>query len=159
MSEERKNWKVAVYPHIRKFMLANYEHDKGVWRAEEYTPLGKYVTLALIDRRSQKFSENDQQRGDRVRAEVTIQLTTAQASLSPRLYKLQRLNLDLDHEFKKYLLFGIRILNFHGVPPYTACKQLLELLNIDDSEYSLDAAYKYYQRTRDKIKLQENEWP
>lgn len=109
--------------------------------------LGKMVTLALRDNRNRE-DNNDKYR-NRLTAELTIILTKEQAELSPRLNKLMRINVDMDRVFKDHLLTTIHLLGVAGIAPYNACKMYMEHYGIDDSEYSLDAAYKFWLRSKD----------
>lgn len=143
----RTRFTVPVYPHVKKFILKQYNLSEPV-RTEEYKSLGKLVTLSLLDRRPHA-EFNDQYR-DRLKANLVICLTKEQSKLSPRLSKLMRINIHIDVLFKEHLLVWINSLGQDGIAPYTACRIFLEYYGIDENEYSLDAAYKYFQRTKSK---------
>lgn len=129
-------------------MLKTYPHKGGVFHCEEYSSLGKITTLALLDRRAWKNS-NDQTR-DRLTESITITLNTQQNNMLPRLHKLQRINLDIDKIFKEHLLVWIKAQEYQDTPVHAACKQFLEYFQIDEKEYSLEAAYKYWQNQKKK---------
>ena len=144
----RNQFTIDVFPHVKKFILKTYRTAtlaKGTVKVEEYTTLGKYVTLAL--REPAGPSHNDQYR-DRLTASLTLVLTDKQSKLTPRLHKLMRLNIDLDRVFKEHLITWINAHRLSGIPPYTACRMFLEYYNIDEKEYPLDAAHRYYQRVK-----------
>lgn len=141
--KQRTKFTVPVFPHIKKFILKTYGQAEPV-KVEEYNSLGKMVTLALRDNRT-RADHNDQQR-DRVTATITIILGKEQTELGPRIGKLMRINNHVDVLFKEHLLIWIHALKADGIAPFTACKMFLEFYGIDEKEYSLDAAYKYYQR-------------
>jgi hypothetical protein len=113
---------------------------------EEYTSLGKYVTLAL---REPAGAENNGQYRDRLTTTITIVLTKKQSQLGPRLHKLMRINTDMDRVFKDHLLTSIYMLSGTGIAPYSACRMFLAYYGIDESEYSLEAAHRFYQRSKD----------
>lgn len=142
----RTQFTVPMFPHVRKFIAKTY--GKGTIKSEEYTALGKAVTLALRDKRA-SHEHNDQYR-DRLTATITIVLTKEQAELSPKLHKLIRINIDIDRIFKDHLITWINAQKSVHIPPYASCKMFLEHYNIDESEYSLDAAYRFYQRSKGK---------
>lgn len=139
-----KHFKIYVFPHVHKFMLMHYTHQRGIFKTEEYSTLGKVVALALFDHRKRK-TDNDQQR-DRITTPVTLQLTVEQCRYQPRLFKLQRINLDIDAIFKEHLIAAIRTHKQMGNSTRHACINFLNLYNIDSTEYSLDNAYKHWQR-------------
>jgi hypothetical protein len=144
----RKTFTIPIYPHVKKFILKNYGKyisGSGI-NTEEYTILGKIVTLSLRETRS-RVKDNDQYR-DRLTETICLVLTKEQTELSPRLHKLIRVNTDMDVIFKDHMLEWIQGQKVAGIPPYTACKMFLERYQIDDKEYSLDAAYRYWQRSQ-----------
>lgn len=142
--KNRTRFTVPIFPHVRKFILKNYKVTDPI-KVEDYNVLGKMVTLALRDNRK-RVDYNDQYR-DRLTASITIVLSKDQADLGPRIGKLIRINIHMDLIFKEHLLCWINALKGDGIPVNTACKMFLEYYNIEEKEYSLDAAYKYYQRS------------
>lgn len=126
-------------------MLRTYPHQRAVFTTYEGTTLGKLVTLALRKSAYQERNNNDQQR-NRPMVTITLRLTSAQLNSRPRLYKLMRLNLDIDDVFKQHLLVWIAAYNTLGVGAQPACRSFLEYFDIDETEYSLGAAYKHWQR-------------
>lgn len=145
LNPTRTKFTIQVFPHLKKFIAKTY--GAGVIRTDESTVLGRLVTAALRDNRIRKdFNHLDWHM--KTTAQITIQLTTEQAGLSPRTSKLGRLNLDMDRVFKESLSGWILAQKEAGVMAYTACKSFLQFYGIDDSEYSLDAAYKYWQRAK-----------
>lgn len=141
----RTRYTVPVFPHLKKFIVKTY--GAGVIRTEETTIMGRMVTAALRDNRIRKdFNGLDWHM--RPTAHIQIQLTDDQAGLSPKLGKLLRLNVDMDRVFKESLSGWIHAQMEAGIMAYPACKAFLKFYGIDDSEYSLDAAYKHWQRTK-----------
>jgi hypothetical protein len=139
----RKQFTIPVYPHVKKFMQKKYG-SASVIRTEEYSTLGKLVTLALLEKRHWK--EYSLQFKEKELPSITLQLTHEQCELGPRIHKLLRINIDMDAEFKAHLITWILAGQDLGVPPYRTCRSFLEHFKIDEKEYSLDAAYKYWQR-------------
>ena len=144
----RNQFTIPVFPHVRKFMLKTYTHRGGIFKSEEYSPLGQLVTLALCDPRAWKAS-NDQER-DRLNTTVTLMLNTDQCKMGPRLFKLQRINLDIDRMFKDHLVVWIKAQAELGRGAHPACRSFLEAYDLDPygTEYNLDSAYKYWQRLK-----------
>lgn len=143
----RQRFSIPVFPHVKKFILKNYR-TPDVVKVEEYTLLGKVITLALQDKRV-KSEYNDTYR-DRLTEEVTIVLTIDQARMSPRMNKLMRINIDVDRMFKDHLISWIYALRKAGIPPLPACRMFLSHYSINDDEYSIDAAYRFWQRNKDR---------
>lgn len=143
--QNRNRYTIPVFPHVKKFILKS-TRASGIIKVEEYTVLGKLVTLALRDN-SVGAKNNDAYR-DRITANITLMLSKRQADLGPRISKLIRINVDVDRVFKDHLLTSIYSLADAGIPPYKACRMFLERYNIDEGEYSADAAYRFYQRSK-----------
>lgn len=144
---------VHVFPHVHKFCKKEFHHASGIFSAEEYSTFGKLVTFAL--RNQQTRNSNDQAR-DRLTATITIRLNKRQQELGPRAFKLQRLNIDLDLLFKEYLLVWIHAQAAQGTPAHAACKMFLQHYNLDEQDYSLDNAYKHWQRSQKPHRTQPN---
>jgi hypothetical protein len=142
----RNKFTIDVFPHIKKFILKNHDATNGSIKVEEYTTLGKYVTLAL---REPATAENNDQFRDRLTTTLTLELTKKQTQLGPRVSKLMRVNTDMDRVFKEHLLCWIKAQSALGIPPFTACRTFLEYYAIDESEYSLEAAHRFYQRSKE----------
>jgi hypothetical protein len=146
--ERRQVFSIPVYPHVKKFILKKFRlHEPA--RAEEYNTFGKFIMTALEDKRL-RIDYNDSQFRDRLTASIKVNLTTHQAKFAPRLQKLIRINHAMDDAFKEHLVTWIQGQGAAGIPAYTACKMFLEFYEIDEKEYSLDAAYKIWQRTKAK---------
>ena len=140
----RTHFTVPVYRHLKKFIIKNYKCTETI-KVENYSTLGDIVTLCLRD--PQQAENNDQYR-DRLTANITLVLSARQAKLGPRMSKLVALNVKMDRVFKEHLLAWIQALRKDGIAPFTACKIFLDYYDIDESEYSLDAAYKHWQRSQ-----------
>lgn len=147
VKSKRNKFTIPVFPHVKKFIQKHYRSGSATIKVEEYNVLGKFVTLALRDNRNSE-DYNDKYR-NRLTSEITIVLTKEQAEFSPRLNKLLRINVDMDRVFKDHLLTTIHMLGAAGIAPFNACKMYLEHYDIDDSEYSLDAAYKFWLRSKE----------
>jgi hypothetical protein len=154
VKSNRNRYTIPVFPHVKKFLAKNCDVNSAI-KTEEYTTLGKLVTKALLDRRNAEDNSEDSKikvgkgfRGEKITSVITICLTKEQAELSPRLHRLMRINVDLDRIFKDHLLTYIYALTGTGIPASTACRMFLEFYSIDEKEYSLDAAYRFWQRTK-----------
>lgn len=145
----RKEFTIPVFPHVKKFVFKKYRafRVRSKIRTEEHTLLGKVVTLALKDNRLRQKYQDSQYR-DRLTDTLTLELTKEQSEFSPRPYKLIRINQALDDAFKEHLLTWVGAQQEAGVPAYAACKMFLQFYDIDEQEYTLDAAYRLWQRSK-----------
>lgn len=152
MHEDRRRrppqrYQVPVFPHVKKFLKKTYPMAHGVIKVDEYSILGKFVSLALLN--PHNTDQHISQYRDRLTESVTLEITVIQArSMSPRLNKLLRLNIDIDRLFKEHLVAWITSHRATGIPPYNACKLFLDHYSIDENEYSLKSAYQYWQRLK-----------
>lgn len=152
MQEDRRRrpplrYQVPVFPHVKKFLKKQYPMVHDVVKVDEYSILGKFVTLALLNPHG--TDQHISQFRDRLTESVTFEITTIQAQrMSPRLHKLLRLNIDCDRLFKEHLVAWITSHRATGIPPYNACKLFLDHYGIDENEYSLKSAYQYWQRLK-----------
>lgn len=142
----RTRFNIPVFPHVKKFILQKYRLSTPI-KSEECNSFGKAITLALKDNRL-RIEYNDSQVRNRLTETLTIILTKEQSEFGPRLQKLVRINNAMDDAFKEHLLTWVEGQQTAGIPAHTACKMFLEYYDIDEKEYSLDAAYKLWQRTR-----------
>lgn len=152
MTTNTKTFTIQVFPHVKKFIKKKVLCQKGVFIIEEHTTVGKMVALALCETRAWKHASNkgDDFTRDRLTASVQLRLTEQQMKMSPRLYKLQRINTDIDQRFKESLIDWIEAQRDLGHPVHAACKSFLAHYEMDETEYSLDSAYKYWQRSNAK---------
>jgi hypothetical protein len=155
MNETQREFNIPVYPHVKKFILKRYRFKKKVV-VTEHSSLGKLVTLALRESRSGKFGHgliNEMmvrpQTSEKITETLTLVLTKEQSELSVRLSKLARLNIDFDVLFKEHMLTWIEAAQNLGFAAYPACRLFLQAYGIEESEYSLESAYRYYQRSKD----------
>jgi hypothetical protein len=142
----RNEFTIPVYPHVKKFILRKFRLQEPC-RAEEYNTFGKFIMNALEDKRL-RLAYNDSQFRDRLTCSIKVLLTTEQIKTSPRLQKLIRINHAMDDAFKEHLVTWIQGQVAAGIPAYAACKMFLQFYDIDENEYSLDAAYKIWQRSK-----------
>lgn len=143
----RNQFTVPVFPHVKKFIIRKYRAPSSgseTVKTEEYSTLGKLVTLALRDGR--QWTEYNTIHRKQLTDSITLHLTNEQLKLGPRISKLLRINVDVDREFKSHLVSWIQAGTAFGIAPFTTCKSFLAYYRIDEKEYSLDAAYKYWQR-------------
>ncbi len=142
----RKKFTLHVFPHVKRF-LEKKHHPSAIIKVEGHSTLGKFITMALRDaRQSNQADYNDNYYRERLTEKITIQLTTEQSRLSPRLHKLMRINIDMDRVFKDHLIEWIEAQKMQGTPAYTSCRMFLEFYQLDEKEYSLENAYKCWQR-------------
>lgn len=153
IAKEGHHYTIHVFPQVKKFMLKNFAHQNGVFKSEEWSTLGSLVTLCLIDKEKWRDGHynNDYLKENTTKA-ITIILSPRQAKMSPRVYKLQRINIEINTLFKEHMETWIKSQYKLGVPAYQACKSFLEYygLDPDGKEYSIDNAYKAWQRSQEK---------
>jgi hypothetical protein len=143
--EPRNKYKIPIFPHLKKFLNKQYGFNvKKPIQIDEHSSIGKLVMLALRDKR---FSSeyNDQYR-NKLTTEIVLRLSKEMVELSPQISKLMKINISIDELFKSHLIAWINGQLTTGIPAYTSCKYFLQFYNIEEKEYSLDAAYKYWQR-------------
>lgn len=144
--------KVPIKPHLKKFFLKTYHLSEPV-KLEEDTILGNHVMAILLDKRevngkdlnniSSQFNGNG---SDLLTDTIELTLSDAMNERSPRVAKLVRINLFLQHMFRHSVILFINGCMKSGVNPYNACKQFLQLYEFDENEYSLDGVHQIWKR-------------
>lgn len=143
----RNRFTIPVFPHVKKFILKKYRLKNPI-KTEETTTFGKAITLALKDNRL-RLKYQDSQYRDRLTESLTLVLTKEQSEFGPRPNKLIRINQAMDDAFKEHLLTWVGAQQEAGVPAHAACKMFLQFYDIDENEYTLDAAYRLWQRSKE----------
>ena len=143
----RNQFTIPVFPHVKKFILKKYRLGTRAIRTEESNSFGKAITLALKDNRM-RVQYQDSQYRSRLTESLTLILTKEQSEFGPRAYKLIRINQAMDDAFKEHLLTWVGAQQEAGIPAYAACKMFLQFYDIDEKEYTLDAAYRLWQRSK-----------
>jgi hypothetical protein len=140
------HFKVPVYRRVKKFLKEHQGIDvnKPI-PVDEYSLLGKMVLAALREKREHRLKEYNDQYRDQLQETVTMALSQDMMNLGPRIGKLIRINIDVDMWLKDAMLTHIEAQRITGIPEYSACRSFLEHYKLVD-DYSLDAAYKTYQR-------------
>jgi hypothetical protein len=103
--------------------------------------------MVLKDNRL-RLKYNDSQYRDRLTESMTLLLTKEQSEFSPRQNKLIRINMAMDDAFKEHLLTWISGQCQAGIPAHQACRLFLQFYDIQEQEYTLDAAYRFWQRSK-----------
>lgn len=138
---------VPIKPHLKKFYLKTYELTEPV-KLEEDTILGSYVMSVLQDKRG-PANPNFSNKGyisELITDTLKLSLSDALVKRSPRISKLIRINIFLQHIFKLAVIVYIKASIKSGVNAYTACKMFLETYNFDESDYTLDGIQKIWTR-------------
>ncbi|MFN7610685.1 MAG: hypothetical protein ACK5QX_07080 [bacterium] len=140
-------FKVPVFRHVKIFIKEQLDVDvsKPIV-VDEHSIIGKMVLASLRENRKERAMEFNDKYRDRIVDEITIELNSYMMHLGPRMSKLMRINIDLDMWFKQSLLTFIEAQRITGIAEYTACRNFLQHYKIEEKAYSLDAAYKFYQR-------------
>jgi hypothetical protein len=141
----RTRFTIPCFPHVKKFIQKNYRVKGDVLQEDEYSVLGKMVTLCLKDKR--EAEDNDQYR-DRLTDSITIVLTSRQASMSPKKGKLMRLNLHVDSLYKEHMMVWVQALKEEGYAPYTATQMFINYYGLGEKD--LINAHQYQMRLKKK---------
>lgn len=143
---------MPIKPHLKKFYLLTYDLSEPV-KVEEDSILGNQVMAILQDKRSVNGKEfnyiNSQFSGDGLdllTETIELSLSAEMQKRSPRIAKLVRINLFLQHMFRHSVILFIKGCVRSGVNPYNACKQFLQAYDFDDNEYSLDGIHQIWKR-------------
>jgi hypothetical protein len=137
------NFKIPVSAYLAKYMMRKFFQDnKGPFKIEEDTLLGKQFMSIIIDARKKDVLDKH------IEHTYTIEVILSQDMMkrSPNAAKLVTINFFLDKVFKEDLIGWILSASFYGIRPYRSCKDFLAFYSIDENEYSHDAAYKLWQR-------------
>lgn len=144
--------KVPIKPHLKKFFLKTYHLSEPV-KVEEDTILGNQVMAILQDKRQVNgkdlnniTSHFNGSGSDLLTETLQISLSKSMIERSPRIAKLVRINLFLQHIFRHSVILFINGCTKSGVNPYNACKQFLQLYEFDENEYSLDGVHQIWKR-------------
>ena len=144
--QSRNSFTIPVFPHVKKFISKNYRLTHP-FKTEENNTFGKSITLVLKDNRL-RLKYNDSQYRDRLTESITLVLTKEQSEFGPRQNKLIRINQSMDDAFKEHMLTWIAGQQAAGISAHHACKLFLGFYDLDENEYSLDAAYRHWQRSK-----------
>lgn len=138
---------VPIKPHLKQFYLKTYELTEPV-KLEEDSILGSYVMSVLQDKRgsTNPYFFNKGYTSDLITDTLKVKLSEAMVKRSPRIIKLIRINIFLQHIFKHSIIVYIKASMKSGVNAYTACKLFLESYGFDESEYTLDGVQKIWNR-------------
>lgn len=142
----RKSFTIPMFPHVKKFIIKNYNIVGNTIKVSEQNTFGKMIVTALLDNRT-RSTFNDQYR-DRLTESLTIVLTSELAQMVPRLGKLKRINLHVDALYKEHLLCWINALRSEGHEPYTVCRMFIAYYNLEEKD--LDTIYRWFQRNCDR---------
>ena len=142
------HYKVPVYRRIKIFLKEHQGLDvsKPI-NCDEYSLLGKFVMAALREKRKEQLMAYNSLYRDQANDFLVLALSKDMMDLSPKITSLMRINADVDLLLKSALLTHIEAQRVVGFPEYTACRNFLEHYKLTD-DYSLDAAYKTFQRVK-----------
>lgn len=141
MTTNKTDFIVPVFPHVKCFIKKKYKIAASLVDVEEATTLGRLITLSLV-----KKEKDEVKYSSRLTETVTIRLSSHQARYAPRIHKLISINNYVDQLFKDHLLEWIEGQRLQGTPPFAACRSFLQHYKLDEKDYSLDNAYKFWQR-------------
>lgn len=141
----QKHFRVPVMPYLKKYVEQKFfAGQTAPYKLEEDTLLGKQFMSAIIDARKKDVIDKHIEMSDHLH----ICLSEAMAERSPSIKKLIHINFFLDKLFKDALITWIQSAEYFDVRAFPASKAFLEKYGIDESEYSHDAAYRHWQRTK-----------
>lgn len=136
-----KELKIYVKPHIRKFVLKHHP-GKEPLVVTERSVLGAAISNALLERRKHKFDKSV----NHYTAEVRIEPWNVWLKRSPRGYKLVKVNMDLERNFREAVVVWVRAQVSAGVPAWSACKEFLRFYSLDETEITLEGIHKIWTR-------------
>ncbi len=139
---------VPIKPHLKKFYLKCYDLTEPV-KLEEDTILGSYVMSVLQDKRGLANNVNSQFKGyvsELLTDTIKLQLSKVMMERSPRVIKLVRINIFLQHIFKHSVIVFVKASIKSGYNAYNACKMFLEAYDFDEGEYTLDGIHQIWKR-------------
>lgn len=144
-------FKVPILPHLKKFILGQlYDGQSEPIKVEEDSPLGRSIMSILIDKRqvntNAAISSHNREYDDHLR----LVLSHVMMERSPSIKKLARLNLEFDDIFRQAIFIWVKAQRRNGVSSYAAVQNFLAEYDINDWEYTTDAAYKAWQRVKSK---------
>lgn len=141
----QKTFKLPVLPYVKKYVEKQFFNGQAApYKIEEDTLIGKNFMSVIIDKRHRDIMDKHHD----LTAEIHITLSDAMAKRSPRLSNLMCVNYFLVEDFKDALTTWINAAGHYHIRPFVACKGFLEYYGIDENEYSLDAAYRLWQREK-----------
>lgn len=144
-----KNFFIPIKPHLKKWYLKNFDLEEPV-KLEEDSLLGSHVVAILQDKRSRTDPKNTLFGRDDITDKLDVILSSTMERRSPRIGKLIRINVFLHHLFQNSLIVWVKSQGNADLNAYTAVKNFLSFYAIDEKEYSLDGAYKLWQRSRSR---------
>jgi hypothetical protein len=143
----QNQFKVPVSAYLKKYLAKKfYQGNKGPYKVEEDTLLGKQFMSIIIDGRKKDFIDKH------IEYSETISVILSQDMIlrSPKITKLVTINYFLDKVFKEDLIGWILSAQHYGIRPFNASKDFLAYYDIEETEYSRDAAYKLWNRWKNR---------
>jgi hypothetical protein len=141
---DKLTFTIPIFPHVKKFIAHRYGLRSPI-KVSENLSLGKMISFALMDKRHRNLASEPHHDG--MTDSVTLILTEDQLRMTPRIKRLIVINTDFHQLFKEHLMTYILAQKSMGVPAKAACRNYLSDMGINEKEYSIESAYKYYQRT------------
>lgn len=132
---------VPIKPHLKKFVLYVLDAREPVI-VRERDILGRAIIKAIQETRTRRFDRVL----DQYTARIKVVLTKEMRERSPRLNRIIHMNTTIEQEFWDAIVLWVKAQRRMGSPADGACKDFLNTLKIDETEYSYDAAYKQWQR-------------
>lgn len=139
----RDTFKIPMATYIKKYVVKKFFNGSAPpYKFEESSLIGKQLMSIIIDRRNAQ--------GYHIPRDdfFEMQLNYEMLIRSPRIRKLALINKYLEKLFKEELIAWILSAKYHGIDPYRASKNFMTFYDIDEKEYSLDAIYKCWLRSK-----------
>jgi hypothetical protein len=137
------NFRVPVQEYLKKYIVKRFfAGSKGPYKIEEKPLLGKLFMAALIDGRKKDCIDTHLEKT----TYIDVILSQDMLKRSPQPRKLQSIAFFVDKMFKESLIDHILTAQHYGVRPHNSVKDFLDLYEIEESQYTRDAAYKLWQR-------------
>lgn len=133
-----------IKSHLKKYVLWMLELPEPI-QVTERDLLGKAIIKVLQENRGNRNARNQKSLSD-MNKRISVILTKEMSERSPRLHRLVNVNVELDNDFHKSIILWIKAQKQCGMPASVACRAFLEVLKIDEGEYSYDAAWQVWKR-------------
>lgn len=148
MFDRRKTERVFEVPICRHLLRYCEKHlfygQQAPYKIEVRSLIGKQFMSLLIDARNEQMSGD--QKIFKECAILEVELSNDFSRLSPNISKLIPINFYLHRLFRDSLITWIRCAEYHKIKPFPASIGFLDYYEIEESEYSHDAAYKHWTR-------------
>jgi len=134
---------IPTRTHLKKFLLKMYDTAEP-FKLDERTSLGKNLMSSLVDKL--EYVNVNELYTDKLQ----VALSSRMAKRGPRIKRLVYINSLLEEMFKEHMITWIFCKSTEGINPSQSTKDFLAFYQIDESEYTYAAAYKLWQKHKQR---------